>query len=61
MHIRWKKVYSSGWGTIHHEAPRTVPSATERQQTFQRLLTVLITLSLGGFVLMTVGAALVGK
>jgi hypothetical protein len=61
MHIRWKKVYSSGWGTIHHDTHRVVPSAAQRQQSFQRWLSVMLALTLGGFVLMTVGAALVGK
>lgn len=61
MHIRWKKVYSSGWGTIHHEVPQTQRSAAEREQLFQRLLAVAVTVWLGGFVLLSVGAALIGR
>jgi len=61
MHIRWKKVYSSGWGTIHHDAPRSRRSATEREQLFQRLLAIAIACSVGGFVLLSVGAAFLGR
>lgn len=61
MHIRWKKVYSSGWGTIHHETPRSQRSAAEREKLFQRLLAAAITCWLGGFVLLTAGAAFLGR
>ncbi|VVD95150.1 hypothetical protein PIN31009_01835 [Pandoraea iniqua] len=61
MHIRWKKVYSSGWGSVHHIQPRSNRSAIEREQLFQRLLAVAIACSVGGFVLLSIGAAFLGR